>query len=178
MSFGVWLRERRAAAMLSQAALAERAEVYETTISRLERGTRLPRAATIRRIRRALGEEVETAGPPGQVLSDLLHSRRVSQLTLGRALGFSGQYISHLIEGRVRLSTRVALQLQAALIEPDAAYWLRLQLDVDLAEARKRMADELASIRLRVADTMGPRPREGHPPGETPPAASHFRRVR
>jgi addiction module HigA family antidote len=179
MNFGAWLRECREAAMLSQAALAERADVYVTTISRLERGARRPRAATMRRLLSALGEEeVENAGPPGQVLNNLLHARRVTQLTLGRALGLSAQYINHLVEGQVGVSTRVALQLEAALGEPNAAFWLRLQMDVDLADARARMAAELASLRLRVGDTMGPRPREGHPPGETPPTASHFRRAR
>jgi len=53
-TFGALLRQHRLAAGLTQAALAERADIAERTIQDLERGAALPRQATLRRLVAAL----------------------------------------------------------------------------------------------------------------------------
>jgi transcriptional regulator with XRE-family HTH domain len=67
---GAQLRSLRLAAGLTQLDLAAQSGVTHESISRLELGTRSPRAATIRRLADALGvEPLELAGqtgvPPG-----------------------------------------------------------------------------------------------------------------
>jgi transcriptional regulator with XRE-family HTH domain len=63
--FGRNVRGSRRAAGLSQEQLAERSGLHMTEISRLERGVRDPRLATIVRI--AQGLDV----PPAQLLADV-----------------------------------------------------------------------------------------------------------
>jgi transcriptional regulator with XRE-family HTH domain len=59
------LRRHRAAAGLSQEALASRTRLHRTEISLLERGIRDPRLTTIVRIARALGVA------PSELLADV-----------------------------------------------------------------------------------------------------------
>ena len=54
--FGIWLREEREAAGMSQRALARQAGLSPQAVSRIERGeTQTPRWETIRRLATALG---------------------------------------------------------------------------------------------------------------------------
>lgn len=63
--FGRNLRGSRAAAGLSQEQLADRSGLHATEISRLERGVRDPRLATIVRLARGLGVR------PAELLADV-----------------------------------------------------------------------------------------------------------
>lgn len=71
------------------------------------------------------GEEIFAAHPthPGEMLTDELEARQMSQKQLATQAGVSATFISELIRGKKRVSVGMALKLEAAL-EVDASFWL------------------------------------------------------
>lgn len=89
------------------------------------------------------------AEPPGQVLYEVLALRGWSQVRLATIMDISAQYVSSLVRGIDGFTPRVALELEAALGEPSAEFWLCTQRNWDLITTRVALSPQLAAIRSR-----------------------------
>ena len=79
------LLEARRAAGLSQRELARRSEVPQAAISRIEHGLISPRAATLDRLLRACGKDLELVVRPGTGVDRTLIRERLRLTTSERA---------------------------------------------------------------------------------------------
>jgi addiction module HigA family antidote len=69
---------------------------------------------------------------------------------IARALGVSDARLSMLLNGRFRITAETALRL-AHVTNTPAQYWLQLQMDYDLFQARKRLGPQLEKLRPLAA---------------------------
>ena len=94
----------------------------------------------------------DTVSTPGYVLrTKVLSDMKVSQEELAQALGVSRFTVNQILNSRRAVTPEMALRL-AQVLDTSAELWLKLQNEVDLAEARNKLADELASLpKLREA---------------------------
>ncbi len=85
------------------------------------------------------------------LLQDELARRDWRQADLCRVLGWSTQSLSELMQGKRRLDTSMALDLECLTCE-GAEYWLNAQLAADLDSARRKdsLADRNSNIRARA----------------------------
>lgn len=73
---------------------------------------------------------------PGEMLRRLIPPD-VSIAEAARRLGISRQTLFAILDGRSRITPRMAIRLEAALPVP-ADIWLGMQAQIELAQARKR----------------------------------------
>ena len=94
---------------------------------------------------------------PGEVLrTRVLGGMNIKQDALAQALGVSRFTVNQVLNGRRGVSPEMALRL-ASVLDTSAEMWLKLQAQVDLYEARRRLADELSRLpRLREAGPEQP----------------------
>lgn len=87
---------------------------------------------------------------PGEVLrKQVLEGMDLNQDTLAKALGVSRLTVNQVLNGRRGVSAEMALRL-AHVLDTSAEMWLNLQAKIDLYEARRKIAAELAELpRLR-----------------------------
>lgn len=84
---------------------------------------------------------------PGVMLrEDFMPDYGLTATALAVGLGVSRQTVNDLLRARRALSPAMALRL-SRLFGNSAEFWLNAQRAVDLWEAEKRLADELADIR-------------------------------
>jgi addiction module HigA family antidote len=69
---------------------------------------------------------------------------------IARALGVSDARLSMLLNGRFRITAETALRL-APVTNTQAQYWLQLQMDYDLFQARQRLGPELERLQPLAA---------------------------
>jgi addiction module HigA family antidote len=81
---------------------------------------------------------------PGIGLKDELDALGLSVAETAKALGVTRQQLYRLINGECAITPEMALRLEMA-IGSSADFWLRLQMNHDLAQVRQRAA----SIRVR-----------------------------
>jgi antitoxin HigA-1 len=79
---------------------------------------------------------------PGEVLNDELIAREIKQKDFAVQLKLQSPHLNDLLKGKRHVSARIALKLENEL-GIDAAYWLRLQMNYDLAVAKKEIQLEL-----------------------------------
>jgi len=83
---------------------------------------------------------------PGEVLlEEFLEPMGISQNALARATGVPPRRINEIVLGKRALSADTALRL-AAFFGTSEGFWLGLQADYDLEEARPGMSKELLRV--------------------------------
>ena len=83
---------------------------------------------------------------PGEVLlEEFLEPMGISQNALARATGVPPRRINEIVLGKRALSADTALRL-AAFFGTSEGFWLGLQADYDLEEARLGMSKELLRV--------------------------------
>ncbi len=89
---------------------------------------------------------------PGEVLSEeFLVPLAMSQSALARALGVPPRRVNEIVLGKRTLTPDTALRL-ARYFGTSERFWLGLQLDYDLEEARRTVGEEIVrSVRKRAA---------------------------
>jgi len=88
---------------------------------------------------------------PGEVLlEEFLKPMEISQNRLARTMSVPPRRINEIVLGKRRITADTALRLAAALGTSEK-FWLGLQDDYDLEEARLGAADELQKISLIAA---------------------------
>jgi antitoxin HigA-1 len=80
---------------------------------------------------------------PGDLIRDCLDELKISVTDGAKALGVTRATLSRLLNGKASVSPEMAVRLEKAL-GSSAGFWLRLQLNYDLAEMQSR------SGRIRV----------------------------
>jgi addiction module HigA family antidote len=80
---------------------------------------------------------------PGEILSeDFLKPSELSQNRLARALGVPPRRVNEIVLGKRAITADTALRL-ARYFGNSERFWLGLQADYDLEEARKKLGDRL-----------------------------------
>ena len=88
---------------------------------------------------------------PGELVRETLHELDVSVTDAANALGVTRQQLHNLVAARSDLTTEMAIRLEKAL-GSTADTWLRMQLNYNLAQARKDAAKlKVRRIVSRVA---------------------------
>lgn len=83
---------------------------------------------------------------PGEILrEDFMPDFGLSVSALAEALGVSRQSVNELLRERRALSPEMAVRL-SRLFGNSAEFWINLQRDVDLWDASRDIADDLARI--------------------------------
>lgn len=93
--------------------------------------------------------------PPGEVLRDeVLDANGITQDQLAEAMGVSRLTINQLVNGHRTLTAETALKLAKAT-RTTAAFWLRMQMAVDLYDANVEVGGFVKSIRPLVPTDAG-----------------------
>jgi len=83
---------------------------------------------------------------PGEILlEEFLKPMDISQNRLARAMGVPPRRINEIVHGKCAVTADTALRLSRALGTTEQ-FWMGLQADYDLEEARKSSANELGNI--------------------------------
>jgi antitoxin HigA-1 len=80
--------------------------------------------------------EMKNPPHPGELIGDSLHELDISVAIAAEELGVSRQHLNNLINGRSSVTPEMALKLEQA-IGSTAETWMGMQINYDLAEARK-----------------------------------------
>lgn len=94
--------------------------------------------------------EVPPTHPGAMLREDFLPDYRLTASTLAATLGISRQTINELLRERRALSPAMALRL-SRLFGNSAEFWLNAQRAVDLWQAEKQLAKDLARIQTLQA---------------------------
>jgi len=81
--------------------------------------------------------EMKNPPHPGELIGDTLDDLKVSVSEAASGLGISRQQLHNLIAGRSGITPEMAVKLEKA-IGSTADTWLRMQMNYDLAQVRKR----------------------------------------
>jgi antitoxin HigA-1 len=81
--------------------------------------------------------EMKDPPHPGELIGDNLDELGVSVTAAAEALGITRQQLHNLIAGRSAITAEMAVKLEKA-IGSTADTWLRMQMNYDLAQVRKR----------------------------------------
>lgn len=88
---------------------------------------------------------------PGEVLmEEFLNPLGISQNALARAISVPPRRINEIALGKRSVTADTAVRLARALGTSEA-FWMGLQADYDLEEARAELADQLPGIELLAA---------------------------
>ena len=89
---------------------------------------------------------------PGEILlEEFLIPMEISQNRLARDIGVPPRRINEIVHGKRAVSADTALRL-ARYFGTSEAFWMGLQADYDLEEARERLGDRLVrEVRSRAA---------------------------
>jgi addiction module HigA family antidote len=89
---------------------------------------------------------------PGEILlEEFLIPMELSQNRLARDIGVPPRRINEIVHGKRAVSADTALRL-ARYFGASEAFWMGLQADYDLEEARERLGDRLVrEVRSRAA---------------------------
>lgn len=77
----------------------------------------------------------DTTSHPGATAREMLERLDLKQTEMARHLGVADSYLSDVLRGRRGVSVQLALKFEE-FFEVSAEFWLRLQMNHDLAEAR------------------------------------------
>lgn len=88
---------------------------------------------------------------PGEILmEEFLSPMGISQNRLARAMGVPPRRINEIVHGKRAVTADTALRLARALSTSEQ-FWMGLQADYDLEEARKSSVNELKKIQTVAA---------------------------
>ena len=89
--------------------------------------------------------------PGGILLQEFLIPMEISQNRLARDIGVPPRHINEIVHGKRAVTADTALRL-ARYFATSEAFWMGLQADYDLEEARERLGDRLdREVRSRAA---------------------------
>ncbi len=77
----------------------------------------------------------DVAIPPGEYLAEEIEARGITQTALARIMGRPLNAINEIIRGKKMITADTALQLEEAMPEIPARFWLNLETDYQLARA-------------------------------------------
>ena len=77
----------------------------------------------------------DIAIPPGDYLAEEIEVRGISQTELARLMGRPLNAINEIIKGKKSITADTALQLEEAMPEIPARFWLNLETDYQLTKA-------------------------------------------
>ena len=83
--------------------------------------------------------EMKSPPHPGELIGDTLDELDVTIVAAAKGLGITRQQLHNLIAGRSGITPEMAVKLEKA-IGSTADTWLRMQMNYDLAQVRKREA--------------------------------------
>ena len=83
--------------------------------------------------------QMKNPAHPGELIGDNLDELGVTITVAADALGITRQQLHNLIAGRSAITPEMAVKLEKA-IGSTADTWLRMQMNYDLAQIRKRAA--------------------------------------
>jgi antitoxin HigA-1 len=81
--------------------------------------------------------EMKNPPHPGELIGDTLDELNISISEAARGLGITRQQLHNVIAGRSGITPEMAVKLEKA-IGSTADTWLKLQMNYDLAQVRKR----------------------------------------
>ena len=90
---------------------------------------------------------------PGGVLAEKLHSIGISVLELARRIGVPNNRLYLILDGRRTITADTALRL-GRFFDTGPDYWLNLQKDYELDEARQKIGDYLNNIEPYARHTL------------------------
>jgi addiction module HigA family antidote len=90
-------------------------------------------------LKEASAVEMKNPPHPGELIGDSLAEIEVSVSAAAKGLGITRQQLHNLIAGRSGITPEMAVKLEKA-IGSTADTWLRMQMNYDLAQVRKRAA--------------------------------------
>lgn len=76
---------------------------------------------------------------PGKLLQEEIEERGLLKKDVAHSLGILPQHLSEIFSGKRNFSARLAVRLEK-LLDISADYWLRLQMNYDLYQAKKQEA--------------------------------------
>jgi HTH-type transcriptional regulator/antitoxin HigA len=77
----------------------------------------------------------DVAIPPGEYLAEEIEVRGISQKDLAKRMGRPANVINEIINGKKAITAATALQLEKAMPEIPARFWLNLETDYQLTRA-------------------------------------------
>jgi HTH-type transcriptional regulator / antitoxin HigA len=77
----------------------------------------------------------DVAIPPGEYLMEEIESRGITQKELAKRMGRPLNAINEIINGKKIITAQTALQLEEAMPEIPARFWLNLETDYQLTKA-------------------------------------------
>jgi HTH-type transcriptional regulator / antitoxin HigA len=77
----------------------------------------------------------DVAVPPGEFLEEEIEARGISQKELARRMGRPLNAINEIVNGKKAITAETALQLEEAMPEIPARFWLNLESDYQLTRA-------------------------------------------
>ncbi len=75
---------------------------------------------------------------PGAILADEIDARGLKKAAFAQVVGLSPSQLSELLHKKRHISALLALKLETVL-EIEAEFWMRLQINYDLAQARLQL---------------------------------------
>ncbi len=85
--------------------------------------------------------------PIPEMIAELIEASGRTKTGVAAALGIPASRLSELLAGRLRLNAELALRLARVWPDADAGYWLNIQNELDLREARTAKAAALRRLR-------------------------------
>lgn len=89
---------------------------------------------------------------PGEILRDTIdglseeHGPKYTIAEIAEGLGTTRKKLSSLINGKQKVSPEMAMRLGAAFKNSPPEFWLRLQDNYDLAQARRHVSVEMVRV--------------------------------
>ena len=77
----------------------------------------------------------DIAIPPGEYLAEEIATRGISQKELARCMGRPINAINEIINGKKSITAETAIQLEGAMPEIPARFWLNMEVDYRLTKA-------------------------------------------
>ena len=77
----------------------------------------------------------DIAIPPGEYLAEEIEARGISQTELAKRMGRPLNAVNEIIKGKKSITADTALQLEEAMPEIPARFWLNLETDYQLTKA-------------------------------------------
>lgn len=92
-----------------------------------------------------MAEELDNIRPGEVLLEEFLRPMGISQNALARAIGVPPRRINEIVQGKRTLTADTALRL-ARYFGTSPGFWMGLQDDYELEEARRKLGPELDRI--------------------------------
>ena len=77
----------------------------------------------------------DVAIAPGEYLAEEMGARGITQKELARRMARPANAINEIVNGKKAITAETALQLEAAMPEIPARFWLNLEIDYQLTKA-------------------------------------------